>query len=295
MHLRVEDRMKPIDANTLLCRSFETVVFAGGGNRCWWQAGFTAILSQHPCWQAKQLVGTSAGAGIATAFATGRIQAALSAAVERFGKTRRNVEWLDLLKCRRPFVLPLIYPDWIASFLRSEDLETLRNKRLRIEVAITRPLRRLPTALSTWLAIALYSTEKYWLKNFHGRLPHYLGFRSEYIDLAKSENLAEARTLLMAAAAAVPLTPTYKINGKVALDGGFYDNVPIPPCANKFGSTLVLLTRHRPDLPQAFVHEERVYIQPAKPVAATNMDCTNPANVIATYEQGMREARQILS
>lgn len=286
--------MRSINAKDLLRLRFETVVFAGGGNRCWWQAGFIEQLSQHSCWQAKQLVGTSAGAGIATAFATGRLQDALSAAVDRFSKTRRNIEWLDLLRGRRPFVLPRIYPDWVKSFLRPGDLEILRDERLRIEVAITRPLRRLPITLSTWLAIALYSTERYWLKNFHGRFPHFLGFRSEYIDLAKSVDLAEARTLLMAAAAAVPITPTYKIDGKVALDGGFYDNVPIPPSTNEFGNTLVLLTRHRPDLPQAFVSEERFYIQPVRPVAAINMDCTNAENVIATYRQGKQEALQIL-
>jgi hypothetical protein len=223
------------------------------------------------------------------------LQAALSAAVERFSGTPRNIEWADLLKGRRPFVLPRIYPDWIKSFLRPGDLEVLRQKKLKIEVSITRPLRHLPVALSTWLAIALYSTEKFWLKNFHGRLPHYMGFRSEYFDLAESVDIGEAYNLLMAAAAAVPITPTYKINGRVALDGGFYDNVPIPRLPNEVGETLVLLTRHQPNLPQIFAHEDRVYIQPAKQVQAINMDCTRPESVIATYRQGREEAQKLLA
>jgi len=57
------------------------------------------------------------------------------------------------------------------------------------------------------LALGLYASEKFWLKNFHARLPHHLGFRAEYLDLTQSAKLADARTLLMASAAAVPITP----------------------------------------------------------------------------------------
>ncbi len=278
-----------------LSRSFETIVFAGGGNRCWWQAGLVGLLSKHPCWQARRLIGASAGASIATAFATGRIANALAVGMARFNATPRNVEWRELLRGKRPFVLPKIYPEWIASFLNAADLAKLKLHPLQVDVAITRPLPFLPLTLSTLLALALYSSEKFWLKTFHARLPHTLGLRTEHLDLTRSANIEAAYTLLLASAAAVPITPVRHVNSRAALDGGFYDSVPLPADRADDGGTLALLTRHRPDLPQIFTLQDRVYLQPANKVAAINFDCTSGENIRLTYEQGRTEARRMLA
>lgn len=287
--------MHALTAQEFLSRDYHHIVFAGGGNRCWWQAGLVELLSQHRCWQARHLIGASAGAGIATAFATGRLQDALKCAVTRFAATPRNVEWRELLRGRRPFMLPRIYPDWVASFLDAGDLSRLKQARIKIEAVITRPLPLLPLTFSTLLALALYASEKFWLKNFHARLPHYLGFRVEYLDLADSADLAQAHTLLLASGAAVPITPVHRVHGRPALDGGFYDSAPLPRDRAHDPHTLVLLTRHRPDLPQIFTHQQRVYLQPAQAVPAINMDCTHPTDVQLTYEQGRREAARLLA
>jgi predicted acylesterase/phospholipase RssA len=88
--------MHPLTPEDFLSRSFHNIVFAGGGNRCWWQAGWVGVMSQHRCWQARQLVGASAGAGIATAFATIWLRDPLAAAIERFDATPMNkFEWLS--------------------------------------------------------------------------------------------------------------------------------------------------------------------------------------------------------
>ncbi|MDH4450303.1 MAG: patatin-like phospholipase family protein [Rhodoferax sp.] len=270
-------------------RTFHTAVFAGGGNRCWWQAGAVERLCEQANWQVQRVIGVSAGAGIATAFATGRLQDSLRAAVERFNKTPKNIVWADLLKGKRPFVLPRIYPDWIESFLQVPDLQRLQQGVLKVDVAITRPIPFLPVTLSTALALALYSTEKFWLKTFHGRVPHWVGLRPEYHRVSTCAHLDEARSLLLASAAAVPITPTHKVNGRAALDGGFYDNVPLPQDPADHAGTLVLLTRHRADLLPAFDLGGRTYVQPSRPVAATNMDCTSGPNVQSTYAQGRED------
>lgn len=287
--------MQALSANDFLSRRFHNIVFAGGGNRCWWQAGVVETLSQHACWQARRLVGVSAGAGVATAFVTGRIQNALATTIARFDVTPRNIEWRDLLKGQRPFMLPRMYPDWIDSFLGAADFEKIKQAKLKIEVVITRPLRFVPLTISTLLALALYSSEKYWLKRFHARLPHHLGFRAEYLDLAACASLSDARTLLLASGAAVPITPVHRVNGRAALDGGFYDSTPLPQDRAGDRHTLILLTRHRPALPQIFALEDRVYLQPAAPVAAINMDCTSGTNVKLTYEQGQREITALMA
>lgn len=287
--------MQTITVNDFLARPYRNVVLAGGGNRCWWQAGIIEILSRHSCWQVERLVGASAGASIATAFATGRIREALASAITHFEATPRNIEWRDLLKGKRPFMLPRIYPQWLGSFLDVQSHSVLKQGKLSVEVVVTRPIPYLPLTLSTGLALALYSTEKFWLKNFHGRLPHRLGFRAEYLDLAHSADLEEACTWLLASAAAVPITPTHRVKGRTALDGGFYDSVPLPRDRKDDAHTLVLLTRYRPELPQIFMHQERVYLQPQKRVAAINMDCTSGKNVALTFEQGQHEAERLLS
>ncbi|MFM9923220.1 patatin-like phospholipase family protein [Variovorax sp. H27-G14] len=284
-----------LTSSQFLSRTYQSIVFAGGGNRCWWQGGVLEALSQRRCWQPARFIGASAGASIATAFATGRIKDSLAQGMVRFDAIARNVEWRNLLKGQRPFVLSHIFPEWINSFLDDSDLARLKRAPLKIEVAITRPISFLPVAVSTALALALYSTEKFWLKSFHARLPHRLGFRSEQFDLAQSVDLNAARNLLLASGAAVPLTPSFQIEGRAALDGGFYDSMPLSTCRTHDPGTLVLLTRHRSDLPQVFEHEQRVYLQPLKPVAAINMDCTSGRNIKLTYDQGLREAADLVN
>jgi predicted acylesterase/phospholipase RssA len=285
--------MKTLSLEAFRSKQFETVVFAGGGNRCWWQAGLVEGLSGSALWTPTTFVGASAGAGIAVAAVTHKLRASLAAAVERFSRTPANVDWSSLLKGQRPFALPRIYPDWIQSFLSAADFQTLKASPIEVRVAITRPIRFLPTTVSTAIALCLYSTEKFWLRTLHNRLPHFFGLRSEHWVINQCANLQEASTLLLASGAAVPITPTHKVAGRVALDGGFYDNAPLPKTAPASGDTLVLLTRHKPDRPQIFESDGRVYLQPKSKVAVTNMDCTDPVGVQHTFDQGLMEAAEL--
>jgi len=284
--------MKAMSLSEFRSRAFGAVVFAGGGNRCWWQAGVVEGLKGASLWQPQAYVGASAGASIAVAAATDRLRASLAVAVERFSITRANVEWTKLLKGRRPFVLPAIYSDWIQSFLNATDFQTLKASPIKVHVAITRPIRFLPSSVSTLIALGLYSTEKFWLRTLHSKLPHLVGLRSEHVVINHCE-LEEASQLLLASSAAVPITPTHKVSGRVALDGGFYDSVPLPKPGTTRGDMLVLLTRHKPDRPQLFEANGHVYLQPKSKVPVVNMDCTNPVGVQRTFEQGLLEAIEL--
>jgi predicted acylesterase/phospholipase RssA len=95
--------MKTLSLEAFRSKQFETVVFAGGGNRCWWQAGLVEGLSGSALWTPTTFVGASAGAGIAVAAVTHKLRASLAAAVERFSRTPANVDWSSLLKGQRPF------------------------------------------------------------------------------------------------------------------------------------------------------------------------------------------------
>lgn len=285
--------MKAISSDAFRSRQFDTVVFAGGGNRCWWQAGVVEGFRGTALWKPSTFVGASAGASIAVAAVTDRLRASLAIAVERFSMTPANIEWASLLKGKRPFVLPKIYPDWIDSFLSASDFQVLRQSPIKVQVAITRPIRFLPTSVSTVIALSLYSTEKFWRRTLHSKLPHLAGLRSEHVLINQCATLDEASTLLLASSAAVPITPTHKVSGRVALDGGFYDSIPLPKPDTTHGDTLVLLTRHNPDRPQLFEAGGRFYLQPKCRIPVVNMDCTDPVGVQRTFDQGLWEATEL--
>lgn len=274
--------------------NFETLVFAGGGNRCWWQAGLIGALCRGMGWNPRRLIGVSAGAAIATAYACDRVEYALRDAIAQFDATPRNIEWRRLLRAKRPFVLPGIYPKWIDSFLDDQTLDRIRQNHFQVEVGVTRPARLLPFAISATMALLLHASEKLWLRGVHAKLPHRLGFRAQYFNLATCSDVSEARLWLLASAAAIPVTPAYRVAGLPALDGGFYDSIPRPPRTPRSLDTLVLLTRHKSNFPRIFEHGGAVYIQPSMMVAATNFDCTSGQNVLLTYEQGLQEALQLL-
>jgi len=283
-----------LSAAQLLSRTYTRIVFAGGGNRCWWQGGIADALSCHACWAPRRFIGTSAGASIATALGTGKLQSSLRKGVEFFDSIPRNVEWNALVRGRRPFILPKVFRTWVESFLDEQDLARLGVSALKVDVVITRLIPRIPAALSAGVALGLYASEKLWLKGVHGRLPHRFGFRAEHHELNVCSNLAEAHNLLLSAGAAPPLTPLHYVQGRPALDGGFHDNVPLPPGREQDAETLVLLTRYRPAWPQIFEHRERVYVQPARPVPAKTLDFTSGTNIQLTFDQGREEGLQLL-
>lgn len=292
---KLPTNITPITSKQLLSRRFTTAVFAGGGNRCWWQAGLVEALSSMACWQVDHVIGVSAGAGIATAFATGKTRSSLKAAAERFDATPRNVNWSELLKGKRPFALPRIYPDWVDSFLDVNDFARLQSAHIQVEVVIVRPAPYLPSRLSAAMALSLYLTEKYWLKGYHSRVPYWLGLRCESLDLRNAKNLEDAKLWLLGSAACWPVAPIRHINARPAIDGGFYDNVPLPKSRENDANTLVLLTRHRPELPHIFELDGRTYIQPTLPQAASSLDCTNGDKCRLTFEQGLADGRTLMT
>jgi predicted acylesterase/phospholipase RssA len=279
----------------LFDRTYTRIVFAGGGNRCWWQGGMAEALSAHACWSPERFIGTSAGASMATAVGTGNLQKSLRKGVAYFNTIPRNVEWSALLRGRRPFIMPNVFHTWVESFLDEQDLARLGTSALRIDVVVTRLIPRVPILLSAGLALGIYATEKLWHKGIHGRLPDRVGFRAEHHELNGCESLSEAHNLLLSAGSALPLTPLHHVKGRPALDGGFHDNIPLPLSREHDAQTLVLLTRHRPDWPQIFEHRQRVYLQPKRAVSAGTLDFTSGTNIQLTCDQGRQEGKQLLA
>lgn len=274
----------------------DTLIFAGGGNRCWWQAGaISHLLAQH--WRLPtQLVGTSGGAAVAAAFLTAGPHAALTACQRLYADHSRMFEWRGLWRGRLHFAHRHIYPAWLASFVDAEHFQALRQSSHRLQVAITRPARRLGLRGSIGVATLAYLADKFLHGPLHPRLPRRLGLRQEFRELRDCASLDEALTLLAAAGAAMPFIPARHIDGEYAFDGGYTDSAPLPSqSGGEKARTLVLLTRHYPKLPSLFRIDGRSYWQPSTRIPVGMLDCTAHANVLDAWALGEHNAQEALT
>ncbi|AMP40512.1 patatin-like phospholipase family protein [Ralstonia solanacearum] len=272
-----------------------TLVFAGGGNRCWWQAGVLARLSERGAGLPGTLVGTSAGAAIAAACLTDGPEAALRACRRLYAANTRMLDWRGLGRLRLKFAHQHIYPAWVGSFVHEGNFATLKHAPCTLLVAVTRPAVVLGLGGSIAAGTLAYLLDKKVYHSIHPRLPKFLGLRQEFLHLQQCGTAREAQTVLCAAAAAPPLMHSVRLAGKWAFDGGYTDNAPIPPesTADK-ASTLVLLTRHYPNRPAVFEWQGRAYWQPSRPVPVSTWSCTHETTVEDAFALGYQDAADTL-
>ena len=272
----------------------ETLAFAGGGNRCWWQGGAISHLL-HEGWQLPpQLVGTSAGAAVAASCITEGPTAALAACLRLYGANTHVFEWKGLARLQFRFAHQHIYPAWIESFVNSSNFASLKASRTRLRVALTRPARALGLAGSIAAGTIAYVIDKHLWNSIHPRLPKLFGLRQDFADLHQCPTVADAQALLSAAAAAPPFMRSRNIGGTPAIDGGYTDNAPIHPQSTEEKSkTLVLLTRHYPHLPQLFHWAGRTYWQPSQRVPVSTWDCRVRTTVQEAFTLGQQDAMRM--
>lgn len=273
-----------------LC-AIDTLVMAGGGNRCWWQAGLIQTLIQRGWTLPSQIIATSAGAAIATSFLTNKTEAALAACKQLYADNAQLFDWKALLRLKVKFAHQHIYPEWISSLMSDTDFPVLQQGKSRLSVAITQPARLLGLSGSLIAGSVAYMLDKKIAHSIHPRIPGYLGLRQAFFNLNDCTSASAARDLLAAAAAAAPFMKAQKVNGHWGIDGGYTDNAPIPEqTPAEAAGTLVLLTRHYPDLPQQFSYEQRQYWQPSQKIPVSTWDCRPSTTVDLAYQLGQSDA-----
>jgi predicted acylesterase/phospholipase RssA len=284
------------EVSTLDFPRFRTLVFAGGGNRCWWQAGALQHLMEHGLHLPAQLVGTSAGAAIATSFVLNGAGNALQACLRLYAATPRIFDWSALRGLKLKFAHQQVYPAWVDSFLHADAFTALGSSSSRITVAVTRPARFLGMSGSVAAGTLAYLIDKYLWNSIHPRLPSLLGLRQEFIALNECADIETAKALLIAAASAPPIMYARAVGGRHAIDGGYTDNAPIPSQSDgERSATLVMLTRHYPKLPRLFQWLGRTHWQPSERIPVSTWDCTPKTTVLEAYNLGRRDAKQVLS
>jgi predicted acylesterase/phospholipase RssA len=272
-------------------QDFQTLAFAGGGNRCWWQAGLVNYLFSQGWNLPSQIVGTSAGAAIAASCINGNSLLALEACLKLYRENAHIVNRPDLRRFRLCFAHEYIYPAWIRSFFGACEFKGVLSSSISLQIALTRPARFLGLHASVLAGTVAYLADKYIYSSIHPRLPRYFGLVQEFVSINTCTDAQDAQLLLIAAAAAPPFMPSQKIGSFAALDGGFTDNAPIYAQTDaEKDQTLVLLTRHYPNLPTMFRWRRRVYLQPSRKVPVSTWDCTPKATVLDAFNLGQQDA-----
>jgi predicted patatin/cPLA2 family phospholipase len=79
-----------------------------------------------------------------------------------------------------------------------------------------------------------------------------------------------------------------KRGGRVVLDGGMIDNVPVFMVRNLPGRKLVLLTRKYSDeiIPK---NTDLLYVQPSEPIHIKKWEYSDPDGLQYVYDMGMRD------
>ncbi len=285
---------------------FDSIVFAGGGHRCWWQLGWWSVVNQTCPLSPRQIAGVSAGAATACLLYANDTQTALDYYRRVLGPNARNIYPRRLFRSGQK-MLPheQIYRDALNELLGGAAFERLMANAPLIRIMFARPPRYLPPVVAVAAGLAAYNIEKYMFRPLHPRFGVGLGFTPEVMTVQSCKTSAELVDLIIASSSTPPFTSIQRIGGGPVLDGGLIDNVPVgalEPFESEHKTeaelggprTLVLVTRRYSKFPPVFVNDNRVYVQPTEKVVASSWDYTDPAAYQATFEQGERDAGHFL-
>jgi predicted acylesterase/phospholipase RssA len=269
----------------------QALVLAGGGNRCWWQAGLLSVLLREGAELPPDVFGTSAGAAIAAAAMSGGVATAMEACRRLYAGNQAVFRWRGLWSARFEFAHQRIYPAWIAAFVDAASLRRLQQGSSRLWVAVSRPAPLLGLWGSVWLGTLACVLEDQLWHRLHPRLAHWFGLRLEFLALNECATHADAARLLCAAAAPPPILPAQHLGGRPAFDGGYTDNAPIAHDLQVDASrSLTLLTRHYPRRALIFREGRRWYWQPSRPIPVSTWGCTGSTSVDDAFTLGARDA-----
>jgi len=269
---------------------FENIVFAGGGNRCFWQAGFWITIEPYLKCPPKHIASVSAGAAISCALFSGCFDTVLDNTLTAMRSNARNRYWKNLLTTEPIHPHNRLYRQIIQSSIDRQGLEKLHNGPINHILVAHIPAWLSPKS-ATLLGIAAYQIEKKLFAPMHPLFGKKLGFVSEFIKVQSCQSVDILTDLILSSSCTPPFTPLMFQSGKPVLDGGMIDNVPVHGIEQYSGNTLVLCSRPYKQLPDI---PGRTYIAPSKPVAIESWDYTNPEGIVKCFEQGKQDALKFL-
>jgi len=267
---------------------FDAIVFAGGGNRCYWQGGFYEAVAERLGLKPALAVGASAGAfaGVYSLLGIGpQVRAQVLPAC---GPHRKNFDFSAWRRGEPLCPIGPMYRTYLDTLFDAAALARLQAL-TDFHVAVTRLPRGVPPILGAALGIGAYQVEKHLFAPVHPRFGRRLGFTAEFIRVRAMTAPQELADALMASGGVPPFMPVTQVGGRPAFDGGLFDGVPVAPLEAveaAGGRSLVLLTRLYKHLPQV---PGRTYVQPSRRIPVKQFDLTNPDGIRDAYELGRKD------
>ncbi|MBF0529070.1 MAG: patatin-like phospholipase family protein, partial [Deltaproteobacteria bacterium] len=160
---------------------FTSVVLAGGGNRCFWQAGFWTTAAPAIGLAPEVVTGVIAGATFACAILADQVETVLRHMKKVLAANRRNFYPGRLLTKDRVCPHYNIYRQAILEFLDNRAVDRLRQGP-EIRVLLTRPPRWAGPYLAVTLGFLAYTVERYLNNPLHPVYAGRLGFVPEVVS-----------------------------------------------------------------------------------------------------------------
>lgn len=274
---------------------FEQIVFAGGGHRCWWQAGFWDVVRPALDLRPRVIAAVSAGAATACMLYANDSRTALDYYKVTLSGRPRNLYPGNLWRRGKPmFPHHAIYRGALRALIGGARFRDWVTRAPEIRIAFARVPRWLGPRSAVGVGLLAYNIEKYWRKPLHPTYGRRLGFLREVARVQDCTDDDDLISLIIASSCTPPFTPIEFRGGRPTMDGGMVDNVPIDAVEDDGSATLVMVTRRYPAHAPVFVVGGRVYVQPSRQVPVANWDYTAPDRYEATYALGRADGEAFL-
>ena len=270
---------------------FDTLVFSGGGSRCFWQLGFWQALAPALTAPPARLLGVSGGAVVACAAEAGVAERFLEHSCETFDANHANFHTRELLRGRNPFPHPRLVTEGFAEVFDAPALARLHaGVPVHVLASVLPP--RIPPLASSLAVQAAFVLEKEVGRVLHGTWGTRLGFTPFWRAAAECPTPEALRELVLASSAIPPAFGVRRLDGLRLMDGGFVGNALIEFDGSDPGRMLVLVTRHDWPIPED--DGRRLYVRPSRPNPVGKLDATSGARARAAYELGLRDGEAFL-
>lgn len=271
--------------------NFDNVVFSGGGNRCFWQAGFWSVVAPALNLKPSRVAAVSAGSAIACALFSGAFDKGFASYKKALMRNGSNLYLRNLFRDQPVFPHGKMYRDAILSCINERSLSRLQ-KGPEIRILISCPPHWASPRMALLLGMVAVGIDTLAKDRVHFSAGQRIGFRPLFVSVRECKTPASLVDLIIASSCAPPLTPQARRNDIVLLDGGLVSNVPTDGVSDNHGDTLVLLTRQFTKLPEI---PGRTYIQPSQPIPVVAWDYTNLAALQSTFDLGRRDGEYFCS
>ncbi len=270
---------------------YECIVFSGGGNRCFWQAGFWSVAATELNLIPSAVAAVSAGSAIACALFAGTFERGFSSHKQAIAENHRNLYLRNLLREKPVFPHGNMYRDAILGSIDEVALSRL-HEGPEISLLIARSPRWASPALAILLGMIAAGIDACAQNVAASSTGLRVGFRPLYVSVRQCSTPGDLADLIMASSCIPPLTPQAKLNGAALFDGGLVSNVPTAGLARHSGQTLILLTQRFKNLPSI---PGRTYVQPSQTIAIGAWDYTDQAALQRTFDLGRRDGELFCS